>query len=121
MVVGQEEALKQLVGTVAKAMAKDENLLLNGDDWLEIDKVAAQEAAANPGRLFKLNPDDPSQTIAAQVISTILSSAGAIIDQKNLKGKTVLFGKTLREAIIIVLHATAGNPGAAKENLAGIE
>jgi hypothetical protein len=121
MVVGQEEALKQLVDAVAKAMAKDEHLLLNGDDWLEIVKVAAQEAAANPGRLFKLNPDDPSRTTAAQIISTILSSAGAIIGQENLKSKTILFGKTLREAIIIVLHATAGNPGAAKENLSGIE
>lgn len=121
MVVGKEEALKQLVGAVAKIMEKDENLLLNDNDWLEIVKVAAQEAAANPGRLFKLNPDDPFQTIATQVITTVLNSAGTILDQKNLKGKTVLFGKTLREAIIVVLHATSGNPKGAKENLASIE
>jgi hypothetical protein len=121
MVVGQNEALKSLAGVVAKAMARDENLLLDGEDWLEIVKVAAQEASANPGRLFKLNSDDPAQTIATQVISTILSAAGAILDWKNLTGNTVLFGKTLRQAIIIVLHATSGNPWSAKENLLGIE
>jgi hypothetical protein len=121
MVVGKEEALKQLVGVVAEAIEKDENLLLNGDDWLEIVRVAAQEAAANPGRLFKLNPDDPSQVIAAQVITTVLDSAAAILDQENQKDKTVLYGKTLREAVVVVLHATSGNPVAAKENLANIE
>lgn len=121
MIVGPEDALAQLVGTVAQAMAKDEKLLLDGGDWLEIAKVVAQQAAANPARLFKLDPNNPNQTLAAQIIKAVLSSAGAILDQEGLKGKTVLFGKTLREAIIIVLGATSRNPGAAEKNLLSIE
>jgi len=121
MIVGPEDALAQLVGTVAQAMAKDDKLLLDSGDWLEIAKVAAQEAAANPARLFKLDPNNPNQTLAARIIKAVLTSAGVIFDQEGLKGKTVLFGKTLREAIIIVLGATSRNPGAAEKNLLSIE
>jgi hypothetical protein len=121
MVVGPEDALAQLVGTVAQAMAKDDKLLLDSGDWLEIAEVAAQEAAANPARLFKVDPNDPNQTLAAEIIQVVLKSAGAILNQKDLKGRTVLFGKTLRDAIIIVLGATSGNPEAARKNLLSIE
>ncbi|MCP3953103.1 MAG: hypothetical protein GY697_12925 [Desulfobacterales bacterium] len=121
MIVGQEVALQQLVSTVARAMEKDENLLLTGDDWIEIVKVAAEEAAANPGRLFNLDPNDSSPTMAAELISAVLNSAGDILRQDGLKGKTVLFGATLREAIIIVLRATSGNLEAARDNIAEIE
>jgi hypothetical protein len=121
MVVGPEDALGQLVATVAQAMAKDDKLLLDGDDWIAIMKVAAQEAAVNPGRLFKLDPSNPNQTLAAQIIKTVLNSASGILDQEDLKGKTVLFGKTLRQAIIIVLAATSGSPKAARTNLCSIE
>jgi len=121
MILGPEDALAQLVGTVAQAMAKDDKLLLDSGDWLEIAKVAAQEAAANPARLFKLDANHPNQTLAAQIIKSVLSSAGAIFDQESLKGKTVLFGKTLREVIIIVLRATSGSPEAAQKYLLSIE
>ncbi len=120
MIVGPKEALAQLVVTVAQAMAKDVKLLLDGDDWLKIVQVAAQEAAANPGRLFRFDPNNPTQTMAAQVIQTVLTAAGISIDQQGLNGKTVLFGKTLREAIIMVLRATSGHLKAAQENLSGI-
>lgn len=117
MITGQEDALAKLVGTMALSMAKDDKLLLGSDDWLEIVKVGAQEAAANPERLFKLDPDNPNQTLAARLIQVVLSLAGAILDQNDLKGKTVLFGKTLREAIIVVLRTTSGNPDAAQEHM----
>jgi hypothetical protein len=121
MIIGPEDALAQLLGTVAKAMAKDDKLLLDGDDWLEIVKAAAQEAAANPARLFRLDPNDATQTLAAQVMKTILNSAGRILDEQSLRGKTVLFGKTLREATIMLLQATSGNPDGAQKNLLSIE
>jgi hypothetical protein len=120
MIIGPEDALAQLLGTVAKAMAKDDKLLLDGDDWLEIVKAAAQEAAANPARLFRLDPNDATQTLAAQVMKTILNSAGRILDEQSLRGKTVLFGKTLREATIMLLQATSGNPDGAQKNLLSI-
>jgi len=122
MILGSgNQAWEGVVTVVATAMKEDTNLLLTGDDWLEIAKAAAQEAAANPARLFKLNPANPEDVLAAKLISVILKSAGAIIETPELQGKTVLFGKTLREAIIIVLRATSGKPQAAQELLEKIE
>ena len=121
MIIGPEDALAQLLGNVAQAMAKDDKLLLDGEDWLEIVKAAAEEAAANPARLFRLDPNDATQTWAAQVMKAALRSAGNILDEKNLREKTVLFGKTLREAIIILLQATSGNRDGAQKNLLSIE
>jgi hypothetical protein len=121
MIIGPEDTLAQLLGNVAQAMAKDDKLLLDGEDWLEIVKAAAEEAAANPARLFRLDPNDATQTWAAQVMKAALRSAGNILDEKNLREKTVLFGKTLREAIIILLQATSGNRDGAQKNLLSIE
>jgi hypothetical protein len=121
MIAGPEDALAQLVGAVAQAMAKDDRLLLAGDDWLEIVKVAAREAAANPARLFKLDPHHPADATAARIITAFLGSAGAILDEETLRGKTVLFGATLREAIIIALQALSGNPEAAEKNLLSVQ
>ena len=121
MITGPEDALARLLGTVAQAMAKDDKLLLDGEDWLEIVKAAAEEAAANPARLFRLDPNDATQTLAAQVIKAALRAAGNILDEKNLREKTVLFGKTLREAIIILLQATSGNQDGAQKSLLSIE
>ncbi|UCG13235.1 MAG: hypothetical protein JSU72_01720 [Deltaproteobacteria bacterium] len=122
MILGSgNQAWEGVLTAVATAMKEDTNLLLTGDDWLEIAKVAAEEAATNPVRLFRLNPANPGDVLAAKLISVILKSAGAIIETPELQGKTVLFGKTLREAIIIVLRATSGNSQAAQEHLEKIE
>ncbi|MDX2448385.1 MAG: hypothetical protein QNK29_14435 [Desulfobacterales bacterium] len=117
MIIEHNDALRQLTTAVAQTMAQDKNLLLNGDDWLEIVKIAAQESASNPGRLFQLDPGNPNQSLAIKVIATLFKSAEDIIHQETLKGKSVLFGQTLRQAIIIVIQATAGNPEAANANL----
>ena len=122
MILGSKnEAWEGVLTAVATAMAADTKLLLSGDDWLEIVKIAAEEVAANPARLFRLNPNDPEDVLAAKLISVILASAGAIIETPELQGKTVLFGKTLREAITIVLRATSGKSQAAQENLDKIQ
>ncbi len=122
MILGSgNEAWEGVLTAVAAAMKADTKLLLSGNDWLEIVKVAAEEVAANPARLFRLNPADPEDVLGAKLISTILKSAGAVIEAPDLQGKTVCFGKTLREAIIIVMRATSGNSQAAEEHLDKIE
>lgn len=122
MVLGSgNEAWEGLLTAVAAAMKEDKNLLLTGNDWIQIVKTAADEAAANPARLFQLNPNDPEDILAAKLIGVVLKSAGEILKTQDLKGKTVLFGKTLREAIIIVLRATSGNPQDAQKTLTQIE
>lgn len=122
MVLGSgNKAWEGLLTVVTAAMKEDKNLLLTGDDWIQIVKTATDEAAANPARLFQLNPNDPEDILAAKLIGVVLKSAGEILKTPDLKGKTVLFGKTLREAIIVVLRATSGNPQDAQKTLTQIE
>jgi hypothetical protein len=117
MVTGREEVLSQLVAAVAQAMAADTKLLLDGDDWLEIVRVMAEEAARNPGRLFKLDPGDAAQAAAADIVRTVLEGAATAIEDHRSGGATVLFGRTLRAAIILSLRLFSGNPRVAEQAL----
>ncbi len=122
MILGSgNEAWEGLLTAVAAAMKEDKNLLLTGEDWIQIVETAANEAAANPARLFKFDPNDPGEILAAKLITVVLRSAGEILKSPGLKEKTVLFGKTLREAIIVVLRVTSGNPLDAQKTLPQIE
>jgi hypothetical protein len=122
MVLGSgTEAWEGLLTAVAAAMKEDKNLLLKGEDWIQIVETVADEAAANPTRLFQLNPNDPKDILAAKLINVVLKSAGEILKIPELKGKTVLFGKTLKDAIIIVFRETSGNPQDAQKALTQIE
>lgn len=123
MVTGDRSELKAIVAGVAKAMASDKKLLISGDDWLKIAAVAASEAAANPGRLFGLDENDVEEAVASGLISTLLGAAAESFGTAGRDGKGVLFGATLRDSIVLSLHATAGNVAKLKsdEGKAAIE
>jgi hypothetical protein len=122
MILGSgHEAWEGVLRAVAAAMVADRALLLDGDDWLEIVSVAATEAAANPGRLFALDPNDPDDVLAGKLITVVLRAAGQVLQTPNRKARTVLYGATLREAITIVLHATAGKPADARGRIEQLE
>ncbi len=116
MVAGGSTELQSIVGGVAKAMAEDKNLLLAPDDWLAIASVAAEEAAANPQRLFKINTTTPAGAIGTEVIKDLLSVAAVDLAKGGRKGGGVLFGATLREAITVALRSAAGNTKATVDN-----
>jgi hypothetical protein len=109
-----------MVGSVASAMAADEHLLLAPEDWLAIAAVAAEEAAANPQRLFDSDAATPGDSVGAQLIQDLLSVAGPGFVQGRRAGG-VLFGMTLREAIIVTLRAAAGNVKAAADTRAAVK
>jgi 2-phospho-L-lactate transferase/gluconeogenesis factor (CofD/UPF0052 family) len=44
--------VQSILSGMAAAMAADDNLLLSADEWLDIAAVAAELAAANPGRRY---------------------------------------------------------------------
>ena len=118
MIVGDgRDAWEGVIRAVAVAMTADEHLLLSGDDWIEIVRAVADEAAMNPARLFALDPADPDDVLAGKLISTLLASGSAILGAPDVGHRTVLFGKTLREATIILVSASAGNPEGAREHL----
>ncbi len=121
MVAGGSTELQAIVGGVAKAMAEDKNLLLASDDWLAIAGVAAEEAAANPQRLFKINTATPGGAIGSEVIKDLLSVAGVDLAKGGRKGGGVLFGATLREAITVALKSAAGNAKATVDHQAALK
>ena len=109
MLTGDQPELQTIVRGVAQAMAQDKNLLLTPQDWLSIATVAAELAAANPQRLFKLVP----MSIGTGLIQDLLSVAAVEFAAGGRALGGVLFGATLRDAIIMALQAAAGNAQAA--------
>jgi hypothetical protein len=120
MVLGSDnEALQAVLAAVTTAMAADDDLLLNGDEWIQIAAVAASEAAANPVRLFNLDPNDPGDVLAGQVMSMVVKSA--IAARRADGGKSVLFGATLAQTLMMVLEAVSGRAQDIGDNLPAFE
>lgn len=107
----EESELQTILSGIMEAMAADDDLLLSPDEWIKIAGVAAEKAAANPGRLFGLSvsADDPGQALAVKVIRSVLKAAGEIWTQQGRAGQSVLFGKTLEKVLEASIEALAGN------------
>lgn len=116
MLAGGSAELQAIVRGVAQAMAADHNLLLSPDDWLAVATVVAEEATANPQRLFKGNDATPAGAIGSELIKDLLAVATVELAAGGRQQGGVLFGATLREAITVVLRTVAGNVKAAVDN-----
>jgi hypothetical protein len=99
--------LEAIARGLGLAIAADRQGLLAPDDWLAIAGVAAGEAAANPGRLFPLAATSPEAGVAADVI-TRLVAVGTDELARGRDAGGLLFGATLRQAIILALRGVAG-------------
>lgn len=121
MVGTANEELKALVAAVAGAMAADRSLLLSETDWLEVAEAAAQEAASNPARLFKLNDGNGTTNVAALLLQGLVDVATTQWSQLGRAGGSVLFGSELREALVETLLAASGNAKSALSNAAAIK
>jgi hypothetical protein len=123
MITGSNESpeLKWLVVAVTRAMSEQETILLSPDDWLNVVASLADEVARNPGRLIKLDEDDPNSQLAYNIISTILEAAADDFRQNGRNGGSVLFSETLRDTIVDSLKAAAGNALQANENYAAVK
>lgn len=121
MIANGNAEVTRLVGLIASLVAADEDLLLTSDDWHAIAVTIVAEAAANPGRLFDLDGSQPNEKLAEELIKLVLKAASESMRSAGRAGGATLFGETLREAIIILIAATAGNSAAAREHLPEIE
>lgn len=110
--------VNRLVSAVASAMAADENLLLSQDDWMAILITAAQEVAANPGRLLGTTGAGASGSLLATLLADLVFVANEQWKQTGRSGGTVLFGQTLKESILIAIQASASQSAAALLNAA---
>ncbi|MDA1098425.1 MAG: hypothetical protein O2967_05515 [Proteobacteria bacterium] len=119
MVAGDRKELQQVVKSVASAMAVADNLLLTGDDWKEIARIATEEAAKNPSRLFGLDQGADASS-GSEILKLFFTTANQHLASSDKKDKSVLFGATLREAIVILIRATSGRPAEARMNLATV-
>jgi len=117
LIAGDGDELKNIVAGVARAMAADNNLLLSGDDWLEIVAVAAEEAAANPGRLFKFGTDSQVAGFAEIALKQLFKNTATDLRTAREDGQ-VLFGDTMKRTIIATLRGLSGDAVAAAQALA---
>nr|VFK00795.1 MAG: hypothetical protein BECKLFY1418A_GA0070994_11261 [Candidatus Kentron sp. LFY] len=114
--------VRAILSGMAAAMAADDNLLLSADEWIEIAAVAAEQAAANPGRLFSIDTNDPENALAVTLIKSVLEVANdAWSNSGGRTGDTLLFGETLHTAIDAVLYGLAGNISGATNNTAKVD
>jgi len=105
--------IDRLITAVVTAMAKDEHLLLSQEDWIAILTVAAQEVAANPGRLLSVGKSTAAGSLLGTLLGDALAVAAAQWNTAGRAGGAVLFGATLREAMIVAIRAYASNSAAA--------
>lgn len=113
--------VNRLVAAIAAAMAADENLLLAQEDWLTIVAAAAEEVAANPGRLLGSKGTGSDGTLLSMLLGDLIRVAGEQWKKSGREGGTVLFGPTLREAMIVAIRASAGQATDAMFNAAKLQ
>jgi hypothetical protein len=102
-----------LAVALARVIAKDKAGAMAPTDWLAIADVVANDVFANPGRLFATTNGKASPALG--IVEDIL--AAAAVD----RGKGgVLFGATLRDALVIAVHAATGNADGAGTNRAAV-
>jgi hypothetical protein len=113
--------LQRVVASVTQALARQEGRLLSLESLNAIAAVAAEEAARNPARLFKLDPAKPEESLAATLIARLLEAAATHLRAGGGRGAgVVLFGDTLEQAIVATLRAASGSAVRAAANQDGL-
>ena len=96
--------------SVAAAIAADEMKLMGAQDWRSLIGVMMTAASRNPGVLFSLDEDGQfTDQLATTLISHVLGKAQASMMVEGRAPGRVLFGETLREALIATLQAANTN------------
>ena len=115
------DEVKALVAGIARAISDSNRSLLSSEDWLAVAAVVTQEAAKNPGRLFKIikkngKPVSPEQEFAVRLIKGLLNAAATDLRARGRSHGSVLFGETLRVVIEETVVTAAGNVELAVSN-----
>lgn len=100
----------QIARMAAEAISSDELGLLNAKDWRSVVSVMTMTAAKNPGVLFSIDAEDGmGHEIGLLLIQNVLQNASGALEQEGRSLGNVLFGETLREALIATVKATNAN------------
>ncbi|MEQ8654256.1 MAG: hypothetical protein RIC87_17445 [Kiloniellales bacterium] len=106
---GSSPELRTMVAAVTRSLSQADRNLLSAEAWLEVAEVAFEEAARNPARLFDSLLEEPDAQLGVQVVRKLLSVAKDALVDGDRSGGQVLFGETLKEAIIVSLKAVAAD------------
>lgn len=98
--------IEAVVAAIATAMAGAGADLLEPAGWLVVAQAAAEAAARNPGRLFRLG-DDAAAAIGATVIRLVLEQADAAFGQALAGGRPLIPGSLLSGMIATLMAELA--------------
>ncbi len=102
--------VKEIARMAAAAVSSDELGLLNAQDWRSVVSVMTMTAARNPGVLFSVdNGDGVGHEIGLTLVQHVLAKASNLLQMDGRKTGSVLFGETLREALLATLKAANAN------------
>lgn len=94
----------------AAAIASDSTGLLHAEDWRRVISAMLGVAAANPGVLFSVDVEDGyANQLGLTLIQHVLLKAQTSMQGNPRQAGRVLFGETLREALIATVQAATGN------------
>ncbi len=97
-------AVSGLARSVAEIIASDETGLMSAEDWRLVIGATLQAALENPGTLFGKSPaGDMARVLTARVLDTARKNFTLPADQPG----RILFGATLRDALIVTLDAAS--------------
>ncbi len=108
---GEANSEVQLIArAAAQAVASDEFGLLNSSDWRVVIGAMTESAAKNPGVLFSVSAEDGLQhQLGLALIQNVLFSAADSFQNSPRELGGILFGETLREALLATLNAANAN------------
>ena len=106
---GANAEVRNIAVGVAQMLADDSAGLLDGDDWRAVVARMMELAALNPGALFSINETArPESQVAVALIRGVLARAADNMAAGRAPG-AILFGETLREALMATLAAGTSN------------
>ncbi|MFC7290624.1 hypothetical protein [Hirschia litorea] len=102
--------VKEIARVAAAAISSDDLGLLNAQDWRSVVSVMTMTAARNPGVLFSVDASEGvSHEIGLTLVQHVLSKAGTLLQAEGRRAGSVLFGETLREALMATIKAANAN------------
>lgn len=90
---------------MAAAIGSDSSGLLDSEDWRAILSAGFAQSAKNPSTLFSMDENDPEQQIICVLISNLMGAASANMSADSSRPGRIMFGETLREALVATLTA----------------
>ncbi|MEL6663927.1 MAG: hypothetical protein AAFR33_13100, partial [Pseudomonadota bacterium] len=98
---------------VAAFIASEHASLLTRSDWKRVSARATELAMQNPGALFSLDAGDPRGHLAVQLITQVLGTASASLQDQagglSREGGRLMFGETLTRALMATLDTAVAN------------